>query len=200
MRNVIFNSLAAGFLISIGGSVFLGCEDKAVGAVLFTVALLTICKMKLYLFTGKIGFIAESFKKEDSLHLITGLLGNYVAATLFGLMIKYAIPTSSEKALAICEKKLTQAPLQTFILGIFCGALMYIAIKIYKDNSLVGILFGVPVFILAGFEHSIADMFYFAAGGLFSAKYVLFLVLVVLGNTVGGVILPVFKRLAGADK
>ena len=167
---------------------------------LFTVALLTICKMKMYLFTGKIGFIAESFKKVDALHLVTGLLGNYVAATLFGLMIKYAVPTSAEKALSICEKKLTQAPLQTFILGIFCGALMYIAVKIYKENSISGIIYCVPVFILAGFEHSIADMFYFAAGGLFNAKYVLFLVLVILGNTVGGVIVPLFKRLAGADK
>ena len=205
MRKTIFDSLAAGVMIAIGGAVFMACVGdatapgvvKILGAVLFSVALLTICKMGLYLFTGKIGFVAEQFKPIDALHLLVGLLGNYAAATACGRVLAYALPANAEKAAALCETKLTQNPLQTFILGIFCGILMYVAVKTFKEKSLIGILFGIPVFIVAGFEHSIADMFYFSFGGNFTGRAFLFLLLVVCGNAVGGVLLPCLRRLAG---
>lgn len=197
MRKTIFNSLAAGLMIAIGGAVFLGCEERTLGAILFTVGLISVVQMELYLFTGKIGFVAEQYNKGDALALITGLVGNYVAATLSGLMVSYALPSSREKAALMVAKKLAQNPLQTFILGLFCGILMYFAIKLYKKKTLIGVLFAVPVFIVAGFEHSIADMFYVAAARNITEKSFLFLFMVVLGNTVGAMILPMLKRLAG---
>ena len=197
MKKTIFNSLAAGLMIAIGGSVFLGCEERTLGAILFTVGLISVVQMNLYLYTGKIGFVAERYNKHDALHLLTGLVGNYIAATLCGLLVSYALPKSQAKAADMCAAKLGQNPLQTFILGIFCGVLMYFAIKLYKKKTMIGVLFAVPVFIVAGFEHSIADMFYFAAGRSFTGKSFLFLFMVVLGNTVGAMILPMLKRLAG---
>ena len=47
MRKAICNSIAAGIFIGIGGSVFLAIENKIVGAVFFTVALLCICQLDL---------------------------------------------------------------------------------------------------------------------------------------------------------
>ena len=68
---------------------------------------------------------------------------------------------------------------------------MYLAVSIYRDKkTVVGILFCVPVFILAGFEHSIANMFYFAAAESFSLDTVVYILVVVLGNTIGGMLLP----------
>ena len=68
---------------------------------------------------------------------------------------------------------------------------MYLAVSIYRDNKTpMGILFCVPVFILAGFEHSIADVFYFGASGIFSLKVPLFFAVVMLGNSFGGLLLP----------
>lgn len=197
MRKTIFNSLAAGLMIAIGGAVFLGCEERTLGAILFTVGLISVVQMELYLFTGKIGFVAEQYNKGDALALVTGLVGNYIAATLSGLMVSYALPSSREKAALMVAKKLAQTPLQTFILGLFCGILMYFAIKLYKKKTMIGVLFAVPVFIVAGFEHSIADMFYVAAARNITEKSFLFLFMVVLGNTVGAMILPILKRLAG---
>ena len=197
MRKTVFNSLAAGLMIAIGGAVFLGCEERTLGAILFTVGLISVVQMELYLFTGKIGFVAERYNKGDALALVTGLVGNYVAATLSGLMVSYALPSSREKAALMVAKKLAQTPLQTFILGLFCGILMYFAIKLYKKKTMIGVLFAVPVFIVAGFEHSIADMFYVAAARNITKKSFLFLFMVVLGNTVGAMILPILKRLAG---
>ena len=68
----------------------------------------------------------------------------------------------------------------------------------------IGILFGIPVFILAGFEHSIADLFYFAASGIVSLPVFGFILTVLLGNSIGSVILPLLlfgeKRQMTAEK
>ena len=57
------------------------------------------------------------------------------------------------------------------ILAFFCGMLMYIAVDGYKSKGNPVILFlGVSVFILAGFEHCIANMFYFTVAGVWSLK------------------------------
>ena len=81
--------------------------------------------------------------------------------------------------------------------GIFCGILMYMAVSIYRDKQTIsGILFCVPVFILAGFEHSVANMFYFGAAGMFfSMESIIYLAIVVLGNTIGGMLMPVLAML-----
>jgi len=101
----------------------------------------------------------------------------------------------------MCSAKLAQFPLYTFIRGFFCGILMYLAVSIYKEkNSVLGILFCVPVFILCGFEHSIADMFYLGASGIFSVKIILFTALVVAGNTFGAIVLPLLKGVHTDEK
>ena len=60
--------------------------------------------------------------------------------------------------------------------------------------------FGVAVFILCGFEHSIADMYYFAASGIVSLRAFGFIWLVIIGNSLGGMLLPVLTEKLGAGK
>lgn len=184
----------AGILICIGGSVFLACENRYVGAVLFSVALLCICIKGYSLFTGKIGFIPEKHGKEEFSVLFLGLLGNAIATAIGGLAIRFAISSLGQTAEKICAAKLEQNLGGTLIRGIFCGILMYLAVSIFRDKqSIVGIVFGIPVFILSGFEHSIADMFYFAAAGNFTLKALLFIVVVIIGNSIGGMLLPLLQ-------
>ena len=59
LRRAALLSLPAGVFIGIGGTVFLSCENRYVGAVLFSVGLLAICCMGLFLFTGRVGYLAE---------------------------------------------------------------------------------------------------------------------------------------------
>lgn len=193
--NALLGGISAGILISIGGCVYLACDNKYVGAVLFSVALLCICIKGYVLFTGKVGYIVESHKKDDVTALFAGLLGNSIATALCGLAARYAIPTSAVTAETVCVAKLDQEPLQTLIRAIFCGVLMYLAVSIYKEKSTVaGIVFCVPVFILSGFEHSIANMFYFSAGGNFTLQAAVYLIIVVIGNSLGGMLLPILKK------
>ena len=92
MLKTFRESLCAGILITIGGTVFLSCENKTVGAVLFSVALLCICYKSYYLFTGKIGYIVEQHKKQDFLNLAVGLFGNLIATFLLGMLLRTVLP------------------------------------------------------------------------------------------------------------
>ena len=198
MLKKTLSGLSAGLLITIGGSVFLACENRYVGAVMFSVALLCICLKGYALFTGKVGFLPEKHGKEELSVLLLGLLGNAVGTILGGWLIRAGLPKLGEAAETLCQAKLLQTPGQTLIRAVFCGILMYLAVSIYRDQKKeIGILFCIPVFILSGFEHSIADIFYFAASGMVSLKAFAFLWIVIAGNSLGGMLLPALQRLGG---
>ena len=202
MLKKVLSGVSAGVMISIGGAVYLACESKVVGAVLFTVALLTICIKGYSLYTGKIGFIPEKHDRESVSVLLYGLLENLVGTLFGGLLIRFGLPSLGEVAETLCLAKLTQqSPVSTLIRGVFCGILMYVAVSVYRDKrQIVGILFCIPVFILAGFEHSIADMFYFTAAGFVNWRCLPFVFLVVVGNSLGSMLLPTLSNAWNAKK
>lgn len=198
LKKPLTDGFLAGLMIAIGGSVFLSCEVRWVGAVFFSVALLCICYFGFSLYTGKVGFLAQDVSPRALAEVYLGLLGNLLGTLVFGRLAALALPALSETALALCLGKLEQTALQTLLRALFCGVLMYAAVWIFREkHTIAGILFCVPVFILAGFEHSIADLFYFFLAGLFSGKAALFLLLAVVGNTLGGLLIPLLRRLAG---
>ena len=187
----LLSGISAGLLISVGGTVFLACDNKVVGAVFFSVALLCICYKKYSLFTGRIGYAIRDRSKDYFSGLFLGLLGNIIGTVVCGILVRLAIPSLIEKAQAACAPRLEQAFYQTLIRALFCGVLMYLAVSIFSDHKTpLAILFCIPVFILSGFEHSIADVFYFSVKGLPDLQTIGFLATVVLGNTVGALILP----------
>lgn len=202
MLKKIIEGFMAGILIAIGGTVFLCCENKVVGSVLFAVALLCICLKGYSLFTGKICYMPEKHGKEEYSVLLLGLLGNLLATVLCGILLRYAIPAVGETALTVCSAKLAgQTFGQTLIRAIFCGILIYLAVVIFRDEKrVVGIIFCIPVFILSGYEHSIADMFYFAASGIVSWDAFGFIWTVIFGNALGGMLLPVLRIAEGGKK
>lgn len=202
----IVDGFLAGMLISIGGAVFLACYTEApigkyVGAVFFCTALLCICIKGYSLYTGKIGYTIEKHSKEDISVMLLGLLGNLIGTVACGYLIALAVPSIKENALALCEGKLaTQALWQTLIRAVFCGILVYLAVDIYRNHKTpLGILLCIPTFIFSGYEHSIADMFYFAASGLVSARALLFIWIVIAGNSLGALVIPALKCV-GAKK
>jgi nitrite transporter NirC len=80
-----------------------------------------------------------------------------------------------------------------FLLSVFCGVMMYLAIDNYnKNKNVVFIMFPVMIFILSGFEHSIANMFYFHLAGAYGGKALLYLLVMAVGNGVGAKVFDVF--------
>lgn len=195
MLSTFISGISAGVLIAIGGTVFLSCDSRYAGALLFAVALLCICWKGYYLFTGKIGYVTEDHSAENVLRLVVGLAANLLTTLLLGLLLRYALPNIGLTAEGLCAAKLQQSFLQTLIRASFCGILMYLAVSVYREQKTVlGIVFCIPVFILSGFEHSIADMFYFGAAGKMSFSVIGFIAAVVLGNTLGSVLLPLLNK------
>ncbi|MBQ8254728.1 MAG: formate/nitrite transporter family protein [Clostridia bacterium] len=195
------DGILAGIMIGIGGTVLLSVGGGIPGACFFTIALLIICYRGYSLYTGKIGFMAYNHKGSDFVTLLTGLFGNVIGTLLSGLSVSYALSDRAKLAKTMCEAKLDDDLLGVFIKAIFCGILMYLAVAVFKENkSPLAIFFCVPVFILSGFEHSIADMFYFFTARIFSLEMLLFLIIVILGNTVGGLLFPTLTLLKGEKK
>ncbi len=105
-----------------------------------------------------------------------------------------------EKAQGICEGKLSDGLLSVFLLAVFCNILIYLSVESYRENphelgKYLGLFLGVVVFVQAGFEHCVANMFYFTVAGAWSGKTVLYLVVMTLGNAAGGVLFPLGKKL-----
>lgn len=201
VRKDFFAGISAGLLVGLGGAVFLACESRLAGAILFSVALLAICLMGLSLFTGKVGYLVASHQRSDWLSVLWALAGNFVGAVLCARLVAWGRPEAANTALALCAGKLEKALFSALPSGFLCGVLMYTAVQIYRTkNTCLGILFCIPVFILSGFEHSIADMFYFALaaiGGLQGWSVLWFLLLVIAGNALGGCFLPALEKLSG---
>lgn len=197
LKQSFFGGLAAGIMLTVGVGVYLSClpDNKIVGAVLFSVALMVICMLNMYLFTGKVGMLAEDLNGINTLCVAVGLVSNYITATLGGILLGAVKPELYEKAKTLCEAKLEQKWYISIILGVFCGILMYTAVKAYaKTKQPLILIFCVAVFILSGYEHSIADMAYFGIARMFGIEIVGFLLLVVLGNTIGGMLIPVIMK------
>ncbi|MCQ2537537.1 MAG: formate/nitrite transporter family protein [Lachnospiraceae bacterium] len=202
----IILAISAGFFIGIGGVVSLMQENKIAGAFLFSIGLLTILVFKFNLYTGMVGYVLESLKKKKFEYLLTVFLvwlGNYMGTALCAGLIR--LTPLADKIVPKCETNV-QAKLENswyafLILGIFCGVLMFIAVDTYKKNiekkdflCVVAVFMGVMVFILAGFEHSIADMFYFTLTGHF-VDILLPLLLITIGNALGGNLIPIIQEL-----
>lgn len=187
---------AAGMAIGIGGIVFLSMENKTAGALMFTVGLYTICAHGLNLFTGKVGYLAEQ-PPSYLFDLLVIWIGNLAgAAGAAYLASATRIRGIEEKAAALCGAKLSDGLPSLFILGVFCGFLMFSAVDGYKKTNHPAILFmGVASFILCGFEHSIADMFYITAARAWSGWAFICILVISFGNAFGAILIPLAKKI-----
>lgn len=190
-------AIGAGLAISIGGTVYLSVDNKIIGSMLFAVGLYAIVLNGLFLYTGKVGYLVVQSDKIEYLGLLAiTWLGN-LAGTWIGAVavLNTRIQGIRENAVGICETKLADEPLSIFLLAIFCGILMYIAVDGFKEkeNPLI-LFFCVSVFILSGFEHCIANMFYFSIAGAWSLKTIVYLIIMTLGNSLGGMLIPSLKN------
>lgn len=198
--NDFLMAVLAGAAISIGGTVFLSLDNKVLGALFFCVGLFMVCTLGLNLYTGKVCYLPGKPASYVGF-LVLVWLGNLVGAEIVALLLKATRVGAAltEKAAGLCAVKTGDSLISLFVLGIFCNIMIYIGVESYLSNphqlgKYLGMIFGVMVFILCGFEHCVADMFYFAMGG-WSWQAMLCLVVITLGNAVGGVIFPLARRL-----
>ena len=184
MKKIIPLTILAGICISIGCVVNLRVGGVA-GAVLFAFGLTTVVYYGLKLYTGTAGFIRL---KGDWVMLGLVLLGNIIGCLLTAWLIAYAQPDCIEPASKILAGRLAKGPFACFLLAIGCGFIMTTAVEFARKGKMLPLLLGVPVFILCGFAHSIADAFYFLVSPteqMLQTEVLVVYVSEVLGNFVG---------------
>lgn len=205
MKNLLktlYSAFLAGICIGIGGTVFLSVENRVVGAFLFATGLTMIVTAKLNLFTGKVGYaLINPPSYLGTLGLIW--LGNFAGTAAIALLMR--LTRSPIDSMAMCMVKTGDSPLSIFILSIFCGALMYLAVNGYKSipdafGKYIVVILGVMAFILCGFEHCVANMFYFTLAGAWNVKSFLYLLIMTAGNSVGSLLFAGFERVAADVK
>ena len=181
MKNLIGSSFLAGLFISIGCIVNLSVGGGVVGAVLFSLGLLSVVNYRLKLYTGTAGFI-DLKKASDYKDLCIIVLINVLACAVVSFVVSYSLPILDSSS--IVQKVIEQGIFRDGINAIFCGILMTLAVKFGRENNWLPLLFAVPVFILSGFRHSIADGFYFSLYG-WNFELIFIWISEVIGNFIG---------------
>jgi formate/nitrite transporter FocA (FNT family) len=189
-------SILGGVSISIGGAVFINAPNAVIGSFLFSLGLFLVCHFKWGLYTGRVQNLVEVSVKSSIPELATVYLGN-LAGTLFaGYLIRFCSKAEViSKVESIVQYKLSLPVLNVLILSFFCGIMMYVAVTGFKRiEDPVGkhlvIVLPVMVFILSGFEHSIADLFYISAANAWDIEAVQFSAVAAIGNLLGGCMVP----------
>ncbi len=193
-------SVLAGIMIGIGGTIYLSIDNNVVGASLFGIGLFMIVIYGFNLYTGKIGYLVDNFNFKYIKMLVITLIGNFIGTFFVGYILKFTRIYSliHDKAKLLVNVKLDDSLISILILAFFCGILMYLAVNTYKENKdiskYLGVFLGVIVFILCGFEHCIANMYYFSVANIWNLNTLLYLLIMILGNSLGGMLVPLCNK------
>ena len=199
--------ILAGLAIGLGGFLYIlmvhyvdGELGKVLGSLLFAVGLFTVCTFYLSLYTGKIGLVYQGKQTKDFyISLPVMLIGNAVGA--FGLgYLCFAIFRNTDLMVTANATAALRTNLHTFndylscmVKSLLCGLCVYLAVTAFYKNRLkpLGIILLVLfvfIFVYCGFQHCIANMFYFGFANHINGLTFVNLALVILFNSLG----PIF--------
>ncbi len=184
MKELTRLSIFAGLLIGIGGLTYLNVGGLA-GAILFAFGLISVVLCKAQLYTGKAGFMAP----RQWVRLLYILLGNAVGCALLALLTRYSTrPELFANLDAILAARAAASWHGVLLPAVGTGLIMTLAVYGTMRNNYLPLLFGVPVFILCGLPHCVADAFYYAVA-IFDGEAGLWMVqpwvMAILGNYIG---------------
>ncbi len=203
IKSIIAKGILSGVMIGLGGTIYLLLENKYLGSFLFSFGLFTIIQYGFALYTGKVGYIPER-KPEYIKEVLATFFGNVIGTGFGALLITFSRIGNSvhEAALKCMTTKTGDTLVSQLILGFFCGLLMYLAVENSRackekgtDFAMVfGVVMPIIIFILCGFNHSVADCFYMFMAGV-NVKSILYILVVFCANALGGMFVPLMKKL-----
>ena len=185
---VIAKSAFAGLLIGLAAIVFVLIKQALpepygliVGSCMFSIGLISVILLEAYLFTGKVGYINS---KETLINGLISLPVNLIVAFVVGLIFRAIMGAQT-----LMDAKLALPWYEVLFKGIITGALIYLAVELYKHvKSLIVVILPVIAFILSGSLHFIAEAAYIGMCEL-NVNELLYILLVILGNSFGSLII-----------
>ncbi|MBE5960180.1 MAG: formate/nitrite transporter family protein [Lachnospiraceae bacterium] len=186
-KTLLFGILAGAFIaIGAQGSNFAihGISDygiaKTVAGVIFPVGLMMIVFVGGELFTGNCLLIMATLdKKIKASQMVKNLtlvyIGNLIGALFIALLINGSGQLDTSHGLLgaytikVAAAKVAIDPMQAFVSGILCNIVVCMAILMAssaKDiaGKAIAMFFPLFVFVVSGFEHCIANMYYIFSG------------------------------------
>ena len=198
MLKKFINSVLAGVSISLGATIYLLCSNKIVGALLFAIGILLVMEFKFLLYTGYVPTKREEqsfldYLVNSTFVFVGNLVGGGLTAGLLALT-KLREPLYNA-TVTLCQNKLNDTLLSVFILSIFCGIIIAGIVKATNlKKQILFVAMMIATFILCGYEHVVANSFYFSFSlKLFTFEGLLFMLVCLCGNFVGGLICSFVK-------
>ena len=181
-------SVIAGMFIALGCMANLKVGGH-LGAFLFSFGLLSVVLYSAPLYTGRAGFCSTA---EDLKYLPLVLLGNVVGTTILSGCAHGCFPEMVDAAKKIVQARMDSPLYAGFFASVLCGFVMTAIVQFTRKqpdgveprNFLILIL-GIPLFILSGYWHSIADAFYYGVSGRFDISMLWLYPMTVVGNYLG---------------
>lgn len=190
LAKMILLGMMAGAFIAFGGAASSvaahGVADvglaRSIAGAIFPVGLMLVVFTGSELFTGNsLMIMAVIDKKITLLKMIRNLVVVYFANFIGALIIDVLVFLSGQfdfsggglgaYTIKVALAKTSIAPVTAVISGILCNILVCLAIVLAgtaKDSigRIFGIFFPIAAFVVCGFEHCVANMFYIPAGML----------------------------------
>lgn len=172
-------SIMAGILIGLGACGFLALGGLT-GAIIFAFGLIGVVLTGIPLYTGRAGVMTS----------IPGIIKvwwwNVVGTMAVGLVVAAIGGSMAESAYNTVAAHVAQGPWRGFLRAVGCGLVIDLSVWFYRSSkSLVPVLFGIPLFIVCGFYHSIADVVYIFGAWKWDIDLLWFYPVIVIGNYVG---------------
>lgn len=203
--------IGLGFLACIRGSGTVPAEwgsfGTLIGACLFPIGLIGIVLVGGELATGNmmtmmIGALQKKISFIDVIYnwlvvMLGNLLGGIIVAYLWGHIVGLTEGAFLEKTLSIANARAGDSPLTAFVSAIGCNIFVCMAVWLSASSKditgkILGAWFPIMIFVVIGFQHVVANAFVIPAA-IFSgesditwAAFFLNIVIVFLGNAVGG--------------
>ncbi len=214
----LLKGVLAGIAISFGGFLCIRTNAMAsssiLGSFLFSFGLILICNFNFNLYTGKVCYLFDNNEKsliKRILDLLIMLGGNLIGTLFFANVLKLVMADNAtntklmDTLINSVNSKINYEWYQMIGLSFFCGMLVYIAVEGFKkiDNMFgkyVVLMLAIGGFIVSGFEHSIANMFYYFLSGNYSIIAFWSLLLCVIGNSIGGLFIPLINKIINYNK
>ena len=181
---------------------------KLLGSLLFSTAIILIVFIGGELFTGNnmtmsLGYYNKSCKMSDVLRVwVISYIGNFIGAFVFSAIF---VGSGASKGImteyynSFIMAKLEIAPMQLVLRGVLCNFMVCLAVLAgtrmkSESGKLIVMSCVIMAFVVAGFEHCIANMgtfsiAYFLLGGLPMGLVAKSMICVTIGNIIGGEIL-----------
>ncbi|MCR5173962.1 MAG: formate/nitrite transporter family protein [Oscillospiraceae bacterium] len=179
-------AVMAGVFISMSGvaaTIATSVSGKLAGALIFPAGLIMVVTAGSELFTGdSLMFVSRLERKINAKQMISTIIlvyaGNFIGSALIALLATYsgALAPYAEAVVATAAAKASLPLHEAILRGVLCNILVCLAVWIAaaSDNvtgKVFGLYFPIVMFVLCGFEHCVANMYYLPAGAIASIRY-----------------------------